>query len=180
MLVMIRPNRHVDNMVGTDMIASNDAGMVEEWLLSHCYSKTVGHNLPDTWRIPRWFTWHYRPVMLKNARELAGIFWRHLYQSEILLNYYGLEASQEQASRVRHPPGAEYFEDGSQDAPGQEASDCSDSMRPEYAVAFETLSKATANLLKESLIDMQHAEPNASRIVLTERGKSIAADRIHH
>lgn len=159
-------------------IANHSQEILATWLLGHCYLKTVKRHLPDTWLVPRWFTWHHKPVMLGNTRVQSTLFWRHLFESEILLNYFGLEVSSYQASRYRHPAGAEYFGSYDEDmlkrpdGKGRKGEDDA------YSAAREALSKTTRNLLKEGLIDIQEAHPNASRIRLTQRGESNGAKSV--
>jgi hypothetical protein len=145
----------------------------EEWLLTQCYAKTVKKKLPDTWRVPRWFTWHHKPIMLKDADPLPDIFWGSLYKSEVLLNYFDLETSSRQASHYRHPPGSEYFLGADDRIEGQRHLDEEEKHR---AHAIRMVSMAKENLGKRGLIRIEKAEPNASKILLTEKGERVAEE----
>lgn len=146
-------------------------GKDEEWVLTQCYSKTVKKDLPATWKIPRWFTWNYKPIMLKDAESLPDLFWDSLFKSEVLLNYFGLETSHKQASHYRHPPGAEYFLGSIDQVEGQRYFDAEEKRR---ARATRMVTVAKENLVNRGLIRIQKAEPNASKISLTEKGKRVA------
>jgi hypothetical protein len=158
----------------------HEGEMTENWLLGCCYQKTVRHHLPNTWKIPRWFTWHYKPVTLGCTRGLSDTFWRHLYKSEILLNYFSLETSSRQASRIGHPPGSEYFRHADDSAAREVSRENRKVSDDGYASAFGSLSKAIKSLATKGLIDLQKAHPNATRITLTETGRSLAAESIRH
>lgn len=145
---------------------------IEKWLLTQCYLKTLKKVLPDTWKVPRWFTWNYKPATLNKVDSLSDTFWKCLFKSEILMNYFGLEVSHKQASHYRHPPGAEYFyDDALLEDEGQEQHHRTEST---FIKANLSIAKTIQSLREKGLVAVEKAHPNASKITLTEKGRFLA------
>lgn len=155
-----------------ETIEKDGVEAIETWLLTQCYLKTLKRDLPDTWKVPRWFTWHYKPVSIDKASALSDTFWKHLFKSEILMNYFGLEVSFKQASHYRHPPGAEYFYDD--EILKREGQRHRYRTKSAFINANLSIARTIYNLREKGLVDVEKAHPNASKITLTEKGRSMA------
>ena len=90
-------------------MAKERIGKIQRWILIYSYKKTVKRQLPDDWKLP------YRI----QSDQFDEPFWKHLYKSEVMLNYFELEPSRHAVARwvwnygdtpVKVDPMAEYFD----------------------------------------------------------------------
>lgn len=144
----------------------------ELWILTHCYLKTIKRELPENWKLPRGFNEKHISIASSQARSaqkkidlLNTYFWKHLFKSEILLNYYNLKACDKSLDYSHFPLASEYFSDPCRNCMELEHK------RMKAIVEYPRI----ANLLEyEGFVIIHESHSNASGITLTEKGRQKA------
>jgi hypothetical protein len=155
---------------GVKKMAKIRIGKNERWVLIHCYLKTVKREVPDDWKLPRAYCLPGSPCTLKDSEFISydDYFWKYLFKSEILLNYFDLKYSR---NRWREFPWqGEYFKGYGHHQKKDPWYDW-DELRKNIKAMVSYL-RLSRTLTDKGLISVRrNFGPNSDEIELTEAGK---------
>lgn len=140
-------------------------GKFEQWILIHTYQKTIKRKLPKKWDLPRW---------LDSTDD--DTYWKHLYKSEVLRNFFKLEYSEKKPFTEFISTIADYFKGcGFED----DFSRWVDAQHSEarHNRALATYSRTKNRMVEKGLIRTKLGlGPNAEGIALTIKGRKKAKE----
>jgi len=156
-------------------MAKERIGKIQRWILIYSYKKTVKRQLPDDWKLP------YRI----QSDQFDEPFWKHLYKSEVMLNYFEIEPSRHAVARwvwnyrdtpVKVDPMAEYFDGMRPSRRSREHEYRREAKRKKATVSYV---RTKATMVNKGLIKVEPGlGPNTDRITLTRAGKMKAKELI--
>ena len=137
-------------------------GKLERWILFHAYMKTVKKELPGNWKISRAGQFE-RESFKRGLRHKENydwsLFWKYLFKSEILLNYFDLELS------LKEPMHFNYQQEKFR-------------VTNKYRSALASFTRITKQMKEKGLIETWYSNKGYYNywvgIVLTGKGKEIA------
>jgi hypothetical protein len=123
-------------------MSDNRIGKLENWILIHCYLKTIKKELPNTWKKPRHYDYS-KEIRIRNLNSSDESIKKsaefdlktlesYLFKYDILLNYFNLQLSYKEGFWSEYN---EKFKD-----------------TREYRSALASLSRTLKNLVDKDLI----------------------------
>ena len=144
-------------------MAKERTGKIERWILLHTYLKTIAHELPIKWELPR---------LLENTSDET--YWKHLFKSETLRNFFKLEFSKKIPPFESKNAWADYFKGCGYENEFRRKVDAKKS-EDRWRRALVAYTRTRNHMVKKGLVKTKAGVgPNTEGIRLTAKGKKKA------